>query len=141
MFLDDLQNATEIVIAGNRVRRAEDQRGDPKRAPRPSWTHRTGRTRRAATAGALRLSRTFGAALTARRPLGAAEVWTLLNGTLFLGALGFVGLKWPKGLAYPIGVFCVWVAVSLVIQTVKLWRLRVAATAATKPADRREDAA
>lgn len=141
MYLDDLQNATEIVLAGNRVRRAENQPGGPKRAPRPSWRHRTGRTRRAATAGALRLTRTFGAAITARRPLGAAEAWTLLNGTLFLGALGVVGLKWPKALAYPIGVFCAWVAISLVIQTVKLWRLRAAATAVRKPADRHQDAA
>ena len=39
------------------------------------WRQRrgTGRTRRAAAAGALRLGRTFGAALTARRALGAAE--------------------------------------------------------------------
>ena len=66
------------------------------------------------------MGRTFGAALTARRALGAAEGATLIWGVLLLGGLGAVGLKWPKGLAYPLGVFLLWVAVGWLIQAVRL---------------------
>ena len=120
-FLRDLENTTEIVLSERRVRGKTPVRPAARR-----WRERrgTGRTRRAATAGALRMGRTLGAALTARRALGAAEAATLLWGVLLLGALGFVGLKWPRGLAYPLGVFLIWVAVSWLLQTVKLWRTR-----------------
>ncbi|SRR6266540_683263 len=142
MYLEDLERATEIVLSARSVRRvtgASSHSARPRHRPR--WSHRTGRTRRAATAGALRLGRTFRAALTARRQLGAAEVWSLIYGMLLLGAIGFVGLKWPRGLAYPLGIFSIWIAISLLIQAAKLWGKRAAAVPETKPAGRREDAA
>jgi cardiolipin synthase len=134
----DLENATEIVLSAHRVKHAG---AVPARARR--WTHgrRTGRTRRAATAGALRMGRTFGAALTARRALGAAEAVTLVWGIALLVALGFVAVKWPKGIAYPLGVFMLWVAVSWVLQGLKLWRARERRAAKVSAARRRRDAA
>ncbi len=141
-MVEDLERATEIVLSARSVRRvtgASSHSARPRHRPR--WSHRTGRTRRAATAGALRLGRTFRAALTARRQLGAAEVWSLIYGMLLLGAIGFVGLKWPRGLAYPLGIFSIWIAISLLIQAAKLWGKRAAAVPETKPAGRREDAA
>jgi cardiolipin synthase len=128
MYLEDLTNSTEVVLSEHRVRRAEPARSEglPLRGPaRVHWGHRTGRTRRAATAGALRFGRTFGAALTARRPVGATEAWTLLYGTLLLGALGAIGLKWPKGLAYPFAVIFLWISIGMLIQAIKLLRTRV----------------
>jgi cardiolipin synthase len=146
MFLNDLENATEIVL--NEHLHPSPQRTVTPVAPaaprhRAAWgRRRTGRTRRAAAAGAMRIGRTFGAALTARRALGAAEAGSLLWGVALLGALGFVGLKWPKGLAYPLGVFFLWVAVSWIVQTVKLWRRRDRRKIPAKPAEpRRETAA
>ena len=139
-FLRDLENTTEVVLSERRVRTKT-----PVVAGRRRWRTRrgTGRTRRAATAGALRLGRTFGAALTARRMLGAAEAATLLWGVVLLGALGFVGLKWPRGLAYPLGVFMLWIAVSWLIQSVKLWRARSRESAVVRgqPTRRHRDAA
>ena len=123
MFLHDLENSTEVVLDERQLARPIT----PPSVPRGrSWGRgrRTGRTRRAAAAGAIRMGRTFGAALTARRSLGLAEAGSLVWGVLVLGALGFVGLKWPKALAYPFGVFFLWVAVSWLIQAVKLWRRR-----------------
>jgi cardiolipin synthase len=144
VYLRDLENATEVVLTAQQVRRA----AAPAKvlgARQPPWTrhHRTGRTRRAATAGALRIGRTFGAALTARRALGAAEAVTLLWGVVLIGALGIVGLKWPRALAYPFGVFFLWVAVAWVIQAGKLWRARhrSAARAKVKDLPKREHAA
>jgi cardiolipin synthase len=144
MFLHDLENATEIVLNERMVPRAQRPLAAiPGTRARPTWQHRrTGRTRRAAAAGAIRIGRTFGAALTARRALGAAEAGSLLWGVVLLGALGFVGLKWPKGLAYPFGVFFLWVAISWVFQAARLWRHRDRTQQPkTAPESRRETAA
>jgi cardiolipin synthase len=124
VFLRDLENSTEVVLENSRVRAAA-----PEPHARPRYAPgRAGRTRRAATAGALRVGRTFGAALTARRALGAAEAGTLVWGIILLAALGVVGLWWPKALGYPLGVFCLWIAVSWAIQAVRLLRVRRGAT-------------
>lgn len=127
VYLQDLQNATEVVLSDERVQRvaAPSPAGRPSERAHP-WARqgRSARTRRAATAGALRMGRTFGAALTARRAVGAAEAVTLIWGVVLIGALGAVGLQWPRALAYPFGVFFVWVAASWTIQAIKLWPLR-----------------
>jgi hypothetical protein len=74
--------------------------------------------------------------------LGAAEAGALIWGVLLMAALGVVGLKWPKGLAYPFGVFFLWVAVSWCIQAAKLLRRRRRAELPVKTAEpRRETAA
>jgi cardiolipin synthase len=140
VFLRDLENATEIVLENSRVRAA----ALTGHAARPRLRGRGGRTRRAATAGALRIGRTFGAALTARRALGAAEAGTLLWGIVLLATLGIVGLKWPKSLGYPLAVFLMWVAISWTIQAIKLLRTRRARTrtvAQRNPVAPGEDAA
>lgn len=144
MYQHDLDNATEIVL--NERARARPRPGatPPAEPVRVAWARRarTGGTRRAAAAGAIRMGRTFGAALTSRRALGAAEAGSLIWGSVLLGVLGFVGLKWPKVLAYPFGAFFVWVTVSWVIQAVRLLTgRRTAATPVKKPQPRRETAA
>jgi cardiolipin synthase A/B len=141
VYQQDLQNATEIVLTNRRIRRAgaTQQR---RRMRRPRWSQRTGRTRRAATASALHMSRTFGDALRARRVLGAFEAWTLLYGAILLGALGFVGLKWPTWLAYPLGGFLAWLAIAWLIQSIRLlMRRRDAAVPREGASGQREDAA
>jgi cardiolipin synthase len=88
------------------------------------------------------MGRTFGAALTARRALGAAEALTLLWGTMLLASLGFVGLKWPKALAYPLGVLLLWIGISWTIQAGKLlYRRRGREETEKAGADSRRDAA
>ena len=149
MFLHDLENATEIVLNEHAMARPRPVASAPGTAPgtargRRVWAphRRTGGTRRAAAAGAIRIGRTFGAALTARRALGAAEAGSLIWGVVLMAALGFVGLKWPKGLAYPFGVFFLWVAVSWLVQGIKLLRHRDRTELPTKAAEpRRETAA
>ena len=57
-----------------------------------------GRTsRRAAAAGAVRMGRTLGAALTARREVGPAEAINLFWSSLLFLAFGLVALFAPKG--------------------------------------------
>jgi cardiolipin synthase len=145
MFLRDLDNATEIVPNERLVPRPHRQPISPNApGPRPhaAWGHRrTGRARRAAAAGAIRIGRTFGAALTARRALGAAEAGSLIWGVVLLSALGIVGLKWPRGLAYPLAVFLLWVAVSWAFQAVRLWRHRDRSKQPAKVAEPRNETA
>jgi cardiolipin synthase len=147
MFLRDLENSTEVVLSEHAIVRAPSPAGVvsmPGRAARPhGWAQRgrTGRTRRAAAAGAIRMGRTFGAALTARRALGAAEFGSLLLGIILFAALGFVGLKWPKGLAYPFGVFFLWIAISWILQSITLLRRREQRATIKTAASRREPAA
>jgi cardiolipin synthase len=119
MYLEDLENATEIVLSARRVQRASNVRRSRGKL-RHRLSHRTGRTRRAAAAGAMHLGRTFGDALRARRALGAAEAWTLLYGALLLGLVGFIGLKWPRLFAYPVAGFLSWMAVAWTIESVRL---------------------
>ena len=142
MYLTDLERSTEVVISARRVRAAQPR--PQGNEPGPLWVRhrRTGRARRAAAAGAMRLGRTFGAALTARRALGAAEAGSLIWGVVLLGVLGAVGLRWPKGLAYPIGVLFLWTAIGWSIQVAKLLRRRRRTSAGVdQPRPRREDAA
>jgi cardiolipin synthase len=143
MFLRDLENATEVVPNEAVTTRASRPLMAPATARRRMWAARgrTGRTRRAAAAGAIRIGRTFGAALTARRALGAAEAGSLIWGIVLFGALGFVGMTWPKGLAYPFAVFFLWIAVSWAMQVAKLLRHRERAAAIKKTQDARRDTA
>ena len=69
----------------------------------------------------MRMGHTFGAALTARRSLGAAETGTLVWGIAVLAALGAVSLKWPRAIAYPLGVLLLWLAVSWLLQAGRAW--------------------
>ncbi len=114
IFARDLAQSTEIVLEARRVRRAS-RKDEPARRPR------RGSGRRAA-AGALSLRNTFGAALTRRRPLGPAEALSLVYGAVVLVIIGFVAIKWPRALAWPLGVLALWLALSWTLQAVRLWR-------------------
>ena len=73
----------------------------------------------------------------------AEELGSLIWGVVLFAALAFVGLKWPKGLAYPLGVFFLWVAVSWTIKGALLWWRRGHPRAETvkTPESAHEDAA
>jgi cardiolipin synthase len=73
---------------------------------------RGGRAHRAA-AGAFRIGNTVGAALTARRPLGAAETPILAIGGLILVLLGVLAAWQPRAVAYPIAGAAIWLGLSL----------------------------
>lgn len=113
-FEADLGNATEIVLharrRGNRGLK-ESRRGA-----------RSGR----AAAGALRLANTVGAAITNRRVLGSAEGGILLGGALVLFGGSAVALYWPRVLAWPLAVFGLWSALSLLIRYVSARRHKAA---------------
>jgi len=119
MYEEDLANATEIVLSHRRVRPA----GSESQRRRPPRTRRSGSTSRAA-AGALRIGNTFGAVLTAKRPVGPAEAVMLLYGALLALGLAAVALLWPPLVAVPLGLFVAWLGLSWGLQAWKLFRDR-----------------
>jgi cardiolipin synthase A/B len=115
MYLEDLTNATEVVL---------DQR---RAAPPPRWRHRRravrggGSTSRAA-AGLLRIGNTVGAAVTNRRVLEPVEVRIMLTVALVLLILAVGVALFPRVLAYPIAAVAGWFAAALFYRALRLRR-------------------
>ena len=131
MFERDLQNSTEVVLKSRKL-----YSGERRRAPRlEEWRTRGKSTRRAAAAGAIRLGRTLGAAITKRREVGAAEAYNLFWSSLIFLGVGMLALKYPKAIAWPLGVLAVWFAVAGMFQA---WRLYDRDT--REPVESKEDA-
>ena len=117
MYEQDLANATEIVLGRRRVQPATPVRPQARRRGSGGSTSR-------AAAGALRIGNTFGAALTAKRPVGPAEAVTLLYGGGTALALAGVAFVWPRVLAVPLGVFVAWLGLSWALRAWALFRER-----------------
>src|SRR5690606_30628231 len=95
-YLKDLANSTEIVLGRRRVVATSDAtQAKPRQARRRGARRRGGSTSRA-TAGALRIGNTFGAAISSKRRIGPAEAIILVYGALVAIGLGLVGFLWPR---------------------------------------------
>lgn len=126
MYLEDLTNATEIVLDAKQKVRAP---GEP-RHPRPVVTSGSGSAGRAA-AGAVRIGNTIGAAFTNRRVLEPVEARTTVIIGVLLLAFGLLFAFFPRALAYPLVVASVWIALALLYRGYRLYSLG-------KPQDRRD---
>lgn len=117
MYLQDLTNATEIVLDKKRKVRAP---GEP-RHPRPRTSSGGGSAGRAAT-GAVRIGSTIGAAFTSRRVLESVEARiTTVFGLLLLG-LAILFVFFPKVLVYPAIAVLAWIAFALLYKGWELHR-------------------
>ena len=119
MFEQDLQNSTEVVLHARKMRHAVERRRAPRLA---DWRARGKSTRRAAALGAIRMGRTLGAALTARREVGAAEAYNLFWSSLIFLGLGVLALLVPKAISLPFGILAVWFAVAGLFRAWRLYR-------------------
>jgi cardiolipin synthase len=117
MYLQDLENATEVVLDAKQKVRAPGQ----PRHPQPVMTSGGGSAGRAA-AGALRIGNAVGAAFTNRRVLEPVESRIMLTVGALLLALAILFAKFPSVLVYPVIVVCVWIAVALLYKGYKLRR-------------------
>ena len=68
------------------------------------------------------MGRTLGAALTARREVGAAEAYNLFWSSLIFLSIGAVAFKWPKAIAMPFAVLAVWFALAGLFRAWRLYR-------------------
>ena len=129
MYLRDLDNATEIVLAKNRVVRVSlPQAGQHEVAAAPERRfarrprHRRGS--RGAAASAMRLANTVGAAVTNHRTLGRAEGRILSLAGLGLLVLGVLAVLWPRAVASPLAVLALWVGLALLWRSSRLFLTR-----------------
>ena len=118
MYEKDLANSTEVVLTARRMHSVERR----KKPRLEDWKTRGRTTRRAAAAGAIRMGRTLGAALTARREVGAAEAYNLFWSSLIFLIVGVVAFKWPKAIAMPFAVLAVWFALAGLFRAWRLYR-------------------
>ena len=118
MFLEDLENSTEIVLSETRLT-------DRRRVARPeSPARRRGGSAGRIAAGALRLGNTASAMLTEHRVLGPAEARaTAVLGGICIAIAGIMML-WPRALAIPFVTIVAWVGGALLLKAHRLRRER-----------------
>jgi cardiolipin synthase len=138
MFEADIAGATEIVLRrerrrrgaaaallGHGLRRRREDRlpvpGMPRdRGERPAHSGRGSR----AAAGALRLGRTVGAALTEQRVLATAEAKIVAIVAVVALLLAICAVVWPWVAAAPMAVFLAWASLVLFTRAFSLRRER-----------------
>ncbi|GJL60861.1 MAG: hypothetical protein NPIRA03_37180 [Nitrospirales bacterium] len=116
-YLQDLENATEVVLDAQQKVRAPKQ----QRHPHPILSSGGGSGGRAA-AGALRLANTVGAAFTNRRVLEPREARITVTAGVMLLTLGILFASFPRLLAYPLVLVFTWIAGALLYRGYKLYR-------------------
>lgn len=117
MYLDDLMNATEVILDTQRKVRAP---GEPRHV-RPVLTSGGGSVGRAA-AGAIRIGNAIGAAFTNRRVLEPVESRIMITVGVLLLALAILFAFFPRLLVYPVIAVFIWVAFALLYRGYKLRR-------------------
>jgi len=123
-----------VVLKARKMVPAVERRKTPRLE---AWRSRGRTTRRAASAGAIRMGRTLGAALTARREVGAAEAYNLFWSSLIFMSFGLLAYKWPKAIAYPFAVLAVWFALAGLFRAWRLYRTPISEPAPiSEPKDR-----
>jgi cardiolipin synthase len=118
IFLEDLTNATEVVIT---------ERNKVRLSARPGRRLRRRRGLKSAAGSANRVVKdvravgtVFNAAVKGHRVLERNEASTLLVLALVTGGLAALFFWFPKAIAYPVVFFLAWLAVSLLAQGVRL---------------------
>jgi cardiolipin synthase len=111
-YVEDLGNSTEVVLTRRqRVRPAVEAATRRLRG--------TGGSATRAAAGAVRIGNAIGSALSARRVLGPAERRLMTEGGLLLLGLAAVALLWPPVIAFPLGLFALWMGLALVARATR----------------------
>jgi cardiolipin synthase len=117
MYLQDLTNATEVVLDARRKVRAP---GEPPHLRR-LMTSGGGSGGRAA-AGAVRIGNTVGAAFTNRRVLDAVEARLMTMTGVFFLILAALFALFPHVLIYPLLIIFAWFGGALLYRSYKLHR-------------------
>jgi cardiolipin synthase len=118
MYLEDLENATEILIRKPYKVGLAVERSDRLRRLKQNPSGSMGR----AGASAVRIGNTLGAAITNHRILGPAEARITGFGGFLLLVLALIGIFLPRGLSIPLAFICGWLAISFLIRTYRIIR-------------------
>jgi cardiolipin synthase len=127
MYVSDLEQATEIVLRRRRlrlkVRTGRIAARTASRTDRDRAGQTSGSASRAA-AGALRIGRAVGAALTDQRVLAPTEARLVAVVALAFLVLAVLAILWPLAAAVPVAVLFAWVALALFTKALALRRER-----------------
>ena len=119
MYVEDLANATEVVL---------DARSKPRAPGRPPHSRvrslRGGGSAGRAAAGAVRIGNAIGAVFTNRRSLDPIEARIALTAGLLLCVLSVVIALFPQVLAYPLVGIGGWAGIALLYRGYRLQRAR-----------------
>ncbi len=120
LYLEDLENAAEIVLEPRRRRQSERE----STAREPVGVLRPGGSASRAAAGALRIGRTVTAALSEQRVLARTDSRLVASSGIVLLAIAVLGVLWPLAIVVPLAVLLVWVGLVLLIRAFTLRRER-----------------
>ena len=115
MYVEDLANATEVVLDDGRTAR----RGAP---PPDSPTSRNGGSAGRAAAGLLRIGNTVSAAVISRRTLQPVETRITLGVASVLVIVAVLVALFPRLVAYPIAAIAMWIAGALFYRSYRVRR-------------------
>jgi len=115
MYLDDLTNATEVLLDDRLTMRRNDGRSGP---PASGGGGSAGR----AAAGLLRIGNAVGAAVTNHRHLEPVENRIMLVAAIVLAIVGGLVTVFPRLIAYPIAAVAIWFAGALFYRSCRLRR-------------------
>lgn len=139
MYLQDLDNATEIVLSEkDRVRPVAEPEPLPRFQRMITGSGKSGSAGRL-TAGAIRVGNTVGAAITNRLVLGAAEAKIMLSGGAALLVLAVLALVEPLLMVIPFALIAGWFGISLLIQAYQLHKSGKDESASDAAFDRARD--
>jgi cardiolipin synthase len=110
-YLNDLDNATEIMLSARRRRVVHGARGQ-----------RGGGSAGRAAAGAVRIGNTAAAAVANRRVLAPTEARIVAFIAVACAVIATTAFLWPRLFAWPLAVVFAWLAVLLVIRAYRLHR-------------------
>ena len=113
MYLEDLGNATEVVL--DRTHRLSAPGGSRSQRAASGSTGSAG-------AGALRVGNAIGAVLTERQALGPAEARLAAVGGLLLCGFALLFALFPAALAFPLIIFGAWAGAALLYRAYGLYR-------------------
>ena len=110
MYLQDLENATEIVLQEKRVHAA---------SPKPRRAGGRGSPGRLSM-GAVGLGNTVTAAITNHRALGPAEATVMAGAGALLLVLAILAVALPRFVTIPVALLAAWVATTLLVRAGRL---------------------
>jgi cardiolipin synthase len=115
MYVEDLTNATEVVL--------DDRRTARRVAPPPEPpTSRNGGSAGRAAAGLLRIGNTVSAAVVSRRTLQPVETRIMLGVASVLVIVAILVALFPRLVAYPIAAIAMWIAGALFYRSYRVRR-------------------
>jgi cardiolipin synthase len=117
MYLEDLGNATEIVLDAKRKRMRAPRSDAPHRVP-PRGSGRAGR----AASSAVRIGNTIGAAFMNRRTLEPVESRIMGTAGLLLLLCALIFAVLPRLLVYPLMALSMWIGIALLYKAYVLRR-------------------